>query len=72
MEGDVVLYFQNFVHAQCGHFLKILLTLKAGCRGNNGKNWPLNPGTSSQSVGYSKHMANLASVNHCIMYRVTE
>ena len=30
-----------------------LLTLKAGCIGNNGKNWLLNPGTSSQSEGYS-------------------
>ena len=30
-----------------------LLTLKAGRIGNNGKNWLLNPGTSSQSEGYS-------------------
>ena len=30
-----------------------LLTLKASCIGNYGKNWLLNPGTSSQSEGYS-------------------
>ena len=30
-----------------------LLTSKASCMGNNGKNWLLNPGTSSQSEGYS-------------------
>ena len=39
-----------------------LLTFKAGCVGNNGKNWLLNPGTSSQSEGYSSKMAHLASV----------
>ena len=32
---------------------QLLLTLKAGCTGNNGKNWLLNPGTSSQSEGYA-------------------
>ena len=26
---------------------------KAGCKGNNGENWLLRPGTSSQSGGYS-------------------
>ena len=26
---------------------------KAGCKGNNGENWLLRPGTSSQSRGYS-------------------
>ena len=30
-----------------------LLTFKAGCIGNNGKNWLFNPGTSSQNEGYS-------------------
>ena len=30
-----------------------LLTIKAGCMGSNGKNWLLNPESSSQSEGYS-------------------
>ena len=39
------------------------MTLKAGCIGKYGKNWVLNPGTSSQGEGYSsKWLINLASV----------
>ena len=30
-----------------------LLTIKVGCIGSNGKNWLLNPESSSQSEGYS-------------------
>ena len=29
------------------------LTIKTGCIGSNGKNWLLNPESSSQSEGYS-------------------
>ena len=36
----------------CSHFSKILLTFR-GCKGNNGKNCLLIPGTSSQSEGYN-------------------
>ena len=42
---------QNFVAISQG-YCRPLLTLIAGCIGNNGKNWLLNPGTSSQSEGY--------------------
>ena len=45
----------------CSHFQRYcrpLLTLKAGCIGNNGKKWPLDPGTSSQSEGYSSKWLN--------------
>ena len=40
----------------CSHFLRYywpVLISKAGCKGNNGKNWLLSPVTSSQSEGYS-------------------
>ena len=34
-------------------YYRPLVILKAGCIENNGKNWLLNPVTSSQSEGYS-------------------
>ena len=39
----------------CIYFPNMILTsadLKLGCKGNNGKNCLLNPGTSSQNEGY--------------------
>ena len=47
--------FPKFIKS-CSHFSKILstlLTIKAGCIESNGKNWLLNPESSSQSEGYS-------------------
>ena len=41
---------QNFV-AVSRRYCRALLMLKAGCKGNNGKNWLLSPGTSSQNEG---------------------
>ena len=41
--------FQNLVATS----QKILLALKAGCKGSNAKNWLLSPGTCSKSEGYS-------------------
>ena len=53
-------HFQGFLKLtkSCSHFPKISLTnadLKSGCKVNKGKNWLLNPGTSSQSEGYSSY-----------------
>ena len=43
---------QNLV-AISQKYCQPLLTIKAGCMGSNGKNWLLNPESSSQSEGYS-------------------
>ena len=43
---------QNLV-AISQRYCQPLLTIKAGCMGSNGKNWLLNPESSSQSEGYS-------------------
>ena len=43
---------QNLV-AVSQRYCQPLLTIKAGCMGSNGKNWLLNPESSSQSEGYS-------------------
>ena len=43
---------QNLV-AVSQRYCQPLLTIKAGCIGSNGKNWILNPESSSQSEGYS-------------------
>ena len=43
---------QNLV-AVSQRYYRPLLTIKAGCIGSNGKNWLLNPESSSQSEGYS-------------------
>ena len=43
---------QNLV-AVSQRYCQPLLTIKAGCIGSNGKNWLLNPESSSQSEGYS-------------------
>ena len=43
---------QNLV-AISQRYYQPLLTIKAGCMGSNGKNWLLNPESSSQSEGYS-------------------
>ena len=42
----------NFV-ATSWRYCWPLITFKACCKGNNGKNWLLSPGTTSQSEGYS-------------------
>ena len=43
---------QNLV-AIFQRYYRPMLISKAGCIGNDGKNWLLNPGTSSRSEGYS-------------------
>ena len=42
---------QNLV-AISQKYCQLLLTIKAGYMGSNGKNWLLNPKSSSQSEGY--------------------
>ena len=43
---------QNLVAISQG-YCQPVVTLNTGYKGNNGKNWLLSPGTSSQSEGYS-------------------
>ena len=46
------LSLQNLVAISQRYYRPVLIS-KAGCKGNNGKNWLLNPGASSQSEGNS-------------------
>ena len=43
---------QNLVAISQKYYWPVLIS-KVSCKENNGKNWLLNPGTSSQSEGYS-------------------
>jgi hypothetical protein len=62
--------FLKYKKKTCNHFLKIFTNdLKSRLSRKQWKNRLLNPGTSSQSEGYSKKMANLIGQLQCVYYR---